>query len=425
MGTVSASYYNNSWAVELKCPQCGAPVTLEEADRILLCAFCRVRMLILYPGHPCYYLEPYQDRKPDQGLIYVPYWRFRGITYACSQPNQENRFIDTTFLAAEIPFLPVSLGLQARAFKLRLLSSQKQGRFLQPRLPVKEFLTRITEERISPPESEEVPALHRQVFVGETVSLVYAPIFLKEGMVFDGLGDRILGKAGEADFEPFPVHIQDGSWQVQFIPILCPYCGADLQGEKDTQVLLCRNCDRVWEYSKEGLKKLDAGIIDALGGQPPYFIPFWRIRARVSGRSPRGLTKLARLVVPPEEKGATGEKEELYFWLPAFKISPSLFLNLSKAVSFRRPLKVQFLEKVPKGNYYPVTLSWDQAREGLEAVWADLSKNDLSLNLPQLKIEPIDQLLVFIPFHLQGGELVQEEIAVGINRKALHFGRFL
>ena len=51
----------NPWAVELQCPQCGAPVTLEEADRILACAFCRVRLLLIHPGYPQYYLDPYQD----------------------------------------------------------------------------------------------------------------------------------------------------------------------------------------------------------------------------------------------------------------------------------------------------------------------------------------------------------------------------
>ena len=53
----------NSWEVELQCPQCGAPVTLEEADRILSCAFCRVRLIMIYPGYPQYYLEPLSGAK--------------------------------------------------------------------------------------------------------------------------------------------------------------------------------------------------------------------------------------------------------------------------------------------------------------------------------------------------------------------------
>ena len=123
---------DNSWKVELQCPQCGAPVTLEEADRILACAYCRVRLIMIYPGYPHYYLDPYQDQKPVQEMIYIPYWRFRGLAYACLQPKRKDRFVDATILAAELPFVPPHLGLQTRAFKLRPLSSHKKGRFLQP-----------------------------------------------------------------------------------------------------------------------------------------------------------------------------------------------------------------------------------------------------------------------------------------------------
>lgn len=204
---------------------------MEEADRILACAYCRVRLIMVYPGYPQYFLEPYLDHKSVQELIHIPYWRFRGLAYAGLQSKREDRFIDDTFLAAGIPILPARLGLQTRAFKVRPLSSQKKGRFLQPQFSFEKAVTQITEKTFSPSEPEETPVLFQQVFIGETISLVYAPIFIKDGLIFDGLGDRILGKAGEPDLEKLPVSGQDGSGQVQFIPVLCPYCGADLQGE--------------------------------------------------------------------------------------------------------------------------------------------------------------------------------------------------
>jgi hypothetical protein len=222
---------------------------MEEADRILTCAYCRVRLIMIYPGYPQYFLDPYLDLKPVQELIYIPYWRFKGLSYACLQSKREDRFIDDTFLAAVIPSLPPRLGLQTRAFKVRPLSSQKSGRFLQPQFSFGKVVTQITDENFSPSEPEETPVLFRQVFIGETISLVYAPIFIKDGIIFDGLGDRLLGKAEENNLEKLPVTGQEGAGPVQFIPVLCPYCGADLQGEKDTQVLLCRNCDRAWDFS--------------------------------------------------------------------------------------------------------------------------------------------------------------------------------
>jgi hypothetical protein len=392
---------------------------MEEADRILACAYCRVRLIMIYPGYPQYFLDPFLERKPVQDLIYIPYWRFRGLAFACLQSKREDRFIDDTFLAAEIPFLPFHLGLQTRAFKVRPLSSQKRGRFLQPQFSFEKVVSQITEENFSFSELEETPVLFRQVFIGETISLVYAPIFIKDGIIHDGLGDRVLGKAGEPDLEKLPVIGQEGSGQVQFIPVLCPYCGADLQGEKDTQVLLCRNCDRAWDFSQGELKKLDFGIMETAGNEsPPYYLPFWRIKAFTSGWSLPTQSLLAR---PARQ----GEKEEPFFWLPAFKLSPSAFLNVSKAVCFRQPLAYQLLEKIPKGQYYPVTLPWEQAAEGLNAVIADTLKTHPVPRISQIKIEPSDHLLIFIPFHLQGNELVQEAMSVGINQNALHFGRFL
>ncbi len=231
------------------------------------------------------------------------------------------------------------------------------------------------------------------------------------------LGDRLLGKAGESDLEKLPVTGQEGAGPVQFIPVLCPYCGADLQGEKDTQVLLCRNCDRAWDFSQGGLKRLDYGIMEAPGDErPPYYLPFWRIKAFTSGWSlpiQPAITRPARHSEP--------EKEEPFFWLPAFKLSPSVFLNVSKAVCFRQPLAYQLSEKIPKGQYYPVTLPWEQAAEGLKAVIADILKTHPVPRISQIKIEPSDHLLVFIPFHLQGHELVQESHVRGHQPKCPSF----
>lgn len=416
----------NSWKVELQCPQCGAPVTLEEADRILACAFCRVRLIMIFPGYPQYYLDPYQDHKPVQELIYIPYWRFRGLAYPCLQPKGEDRFIDATFLATELPFLPFHLGLQTRAFKLRPLFSQKKGRFLQPQFSFEKYFSQITEENSSPSELGETPGLFRQVFIGETISQVYAPIFIKDGIIFDGLGDRILGKGRESDFEKYPASGPEGFRQVRFLPVLCPYCGADLQGEKDTQVLLCRNCDRVWDFSQDELEKIDFGIMETTGDKrPAFYLPFWRIRTRTSGWSLPNQPSITR---PSRHSGPSqpgGEKEEPFFWLPAFKLSPSVFLTVSRAVSLRQPLEYSLIETLPKGQYYPVTLPWEQAAGGLKAVIADILKTHPVPRISQIKIEPSDHLLVFIPFHLQGNELVQEGMSVGISRTALNFGRFL
>jgi hypothetical protein len=385
---------------------------------------------MIHPGYPQYYLDPYLENKgrPVPELLYIPYWRIRGMFFPCLQPKKKERVIDVTFLAARVPGLPLYLGLQSRAFKLRFLSSATKGRFLQSHFPLEKFLSEVTEEDDAPSHLQdfEIPKPFQRAFIGETIGLVYAPFFIKTGALFDGLGDQLLGQARESDYESIPSLGQENFRQVLFLPVICPFCGADLKGEKDTQVLLCRNCDRVWDYRLGELKQIDFKILKGSGEKSQtFYLPFWRIRTRISGwpgQIPRPLSR-PRL---NSEQSPDGESEggNLY-WLPAFKISPSLFLTVSKAASFRQPPAPVYLDTLLQGQYYPVTLPWDQAAEGLKAVIADFIKNRPLSRLSPIKIEPADHLLIYIPFHIQGNELVQEGMSLGISRTALHFGRFL
>ncbi len=349
------------------------------------------------------------------------------MVFSGLQPLGKDRFVDTSFLAAKTPVMPPHLGLQARAFKLRLLSFAKKGRFLQPQFPLENFLSQLTDEQVTSSDLQElgIPVQFRQAFVGETISLVYTPIFFKAGAVYDGLGDRQLGWARESDFEIIPASGPEELRQVRFLPVICPYCGADLQGEKDTRVLLCRNCDRTWDYSRDKLKQTEFGIMKGKAEGSPFFLPFWRIRTRITGWHRHIQRPLTRSALGPGLSSAKESQAENSYWLPAFKLSPSVFLTVSKAASLRQPLEYSLLETLPKGQYYPVTLSWEQAVEGLNAVIADFLKTRPLPKALSVTIEPLDHQLIFIPFHLQGNELVQEIMSVGISRTALHFGRFL
>ena len=46
------------WQIEQGCPQCGAPVTLDETDRLLACPFCRTRLYLVPEGHFRYHIPP-------------------------------------------------------------------------------------------------------------------------------------------------------------------------------------------------------------------------------------------------------------------------------------------------------------------------------------------------------------------------------
>ena len=54
-----------------QCPQCGAPVELDETDRIFACPSCQVRLFIHAGGPLRYYLKPGDDVQdaPDEVLL--------------------------------------------------------------------------------------------------------------------------------------------------------------------------------------------------------------------------------------------------------------------------------------------------------------------------------------------------------------------
>jgi len=71
----------NSWIVKHRCTQCGAPITLEEADRYFACPFCRVKICFTTDDHFRYYLQP-MDNPPEE-IFYIPFWRVRGVSFTC------------------------------------------------------------------------------------------------------------------------------------------------------------------------------------------------------------------------------------------------------------------------------------------------------------------------------------------------------
>jgi hypothetical protein len=400
---------------------------LEETDRILSCAYCRVRLLLLHQGYPQYFLEPFQGRRSFQEMIYVPYWRLRGLAFDCFRRSPRDRVIDAAFLAVKTPSLPPYLGLQARAFKLRPASSALKERMFRSQVTLAEVLSQVAAASAQPSSVEKSPAPEAfpPVFIGETISRVYAPIYFRERMIYDGLGDRLISRGEEADFDD-QGRLQEKDFPPsRFLAAMCPYCGADLQGEKDAWVFLCRNCDRLWAQQGEHLKPLDFGVLDPQGETGCFYLPFWRIHPPAGDRLDERLPRRFPSDWFPQDPWASGEGEK-YYWLPAFKLSPSPFLTAARALTCRQPSSFRLLQTLPRGQYYPVNLPWEQAAEGLLVLAADLQKSPVGsrdLFFPAGK-EP-EALLVFVPFLLQGNELVQKNLAVGVSRAALHFGRFI
>jgi len=75
-----------------QCLQCGAPVELQETDRIFACPFCRVRLFIHADGPFRYHLKPRFEHPGE--LVYAPYWRFRGNAFVLRPVDMRHKILD-------------------------------------------------------------------------------------------------------------------------------------------------------------------------------------------------------------------------------------------------------------------------------------------------------------------------------------------
>ena len=419
-----------NWEIEHPCPQCGAPVILGETDRLLSCSYCRTRLYLTPRDYFRYYLPPADRFSAD--AIFVPYWRLKGMVFLCLAEGVRHRIIDVSSRASHHPFLPLSLGLRPQALKLKFVSPEMEAKFINPGTPLEKVIENAG--ALSDPldgddgDSPVHPgsAAHK-VFIGETVSLIYSPIFVRAGRAHDA----ILGKGFARIPKDFPEDLtpaeQQRDWQAKFIPTLCPYCGWDLLGEKESVVLFCKNCHSAWNPSQTGFEKLDVGTIPG-GGERAVYLPFWRMNVLMEGAefesSPdfKRLTDATRVM----KEGEKGPNQDFYFWSPAFKVPPQVFLRLALGMTLSHPREE--VEGPPPGpSLHPVTLPASEAVETIKLTMAHSATNKRAAlpGLNKLRIHLNESLLVFLPFILQGIDFIQIHTKLCIPRSSLELGRVL
>jgi hypothetical protein len=119
-------------------------------------------------------------------------------------------------------------------------------------------------------------------------------------------------------------------------------------------------------------------------------------------------------------------KQEMRFWAPAFKIRPRVFLGLCKRLTIsQRDFETK--RSIPKKGDHPVTLSQSEATQSMKLTLASsaLNKKNLLPRLPRLRFTIKGSTLVYLPFNLNGHDLVQEQTGICLNRNTLEFGRQL
>ncbi|MEI6125962.1 MAG: hypothetical protein WCQ99_05335 [Pseudomonadota bacterium] len=411
----------SGWIIEHQCPQCGGHVKLEESDHLLTCQYCRVRLYLVSPDYFRYCLIP-QDI-PEQEIIFAPYWRVKGMEFWCTQKGLQHRVVDTSFLSAGHSALPQSLGLRPQALKLHFAVPGSKARFLTSEMPFKAAFSRWTDqgkEAYSPLAKDR---LFFREFIGETVSMIYAPLYLKDESVYDAIlkrpEERQVKKNGA---DSFAFTVPDGK-EITFIPTLCPLCGWQLEGVNESCVLLCVHCDSAWQASATGFNKTAHEVADAQEGDVLY-VPFWKIKADVEGEKLRTYADLIRFANLPKAVQQEWEDRELYFWSPAFKIQPNLFLRIAKQITGFQPC-LQTQDRLGNRTFYPVTLPASEAAESIKVTLAELvlDKKKGYPRVSNIKISVRESSLAFLPFVIRSNELVACHMGFSIDRNALKFGR--
>jgi hypothetical protein len=171
-------------------------------------------------------------------------------------------------------------------------------------------------------------------------------------------------------------------------------------------VLICRNCDSLWQPGKKKFNKILFAHIPEKSENIIY-MPFWRIKADVSEINLKSYSDLVKIANLPKFVKNEWYDIPFNFWSPAFKVRPQTFLPLSSRMTLFQPHE-KLVNKIPDSELYPVTLPLSEAVESLKINLASFMKPQKKLfpKLSDIKILPKSFLLVFVPFIIKHHELI-------------------
>jgi hypothetical protein len=407
-----------SLLVEQECPQCGAPLEMNEADRLVRCGYCNVQSFLSNTG-PLHFVLPRMQSDPY--TIYAPYLRFKGTIYSCLHDRIEHRLADISLKGIKLPFLPESLGLRPQAMKMRFASPEFPGSFLEKSLTDEDILKRAAQNI----HIRDETLLH-QAFVGEVLNVIYLPLSIRNEEILDGVLESPLAQI-PAGATPFALtQINRKAWKPIFLSALCPQCGWNLEGQPDSKVLLCSNCNSGWQAGDSDLSEVRVKVTPTRDDGEIY-LPFWKFEIAAEGIRLQSFADFIRvtnqaLVIRPE-----WEEPGLYFVSPAFKLRPPDFLRLCTQMTISQRLQVQTADTIPVKNLHPVTLAKADAAKSLKVILANsaVARNSILPHLREIKLRIKNHFLHYLPFARTSHELQLKDLAVTINQRVLNYGRSL
>jgi ribosomal protein S27AE len=407
-----------SFIIEHQCPQCGAPAELTETDRLLSCGFCRVKSYLTAPGFFRYVIP---HRAPEgKELIYIPYWRFKGMLFSCLPRKIAHRFIDTSYQAVASVDFPFNIGFRGQTQKLRFAASVTEGTFVKPGVSFDDIFPKLR-ENYSPTPSKSI--LHQE-FIGETRSLIYSPFYF-DTKLMDGVTNRPVSKTRREDLPDNFLQADRGRRPINFLAALCPNCGRDLDGERDCLALTCENCQSAW-WEKRGKLVQVKTIHFPEKGDHWVYLPFWRIKADVSPVCLETYADLVKAANLPRVVQPGWEKVPFRFWNPAFKVRPQNYLTIATNVTLKQPVETSE-PGPPKGRVHSVTLPLGEALETLKLNIVNFLRplERRTELIPEIDIQPRRYQLVYIPFQDTRLELIQPRLNLAVNKNVLSHAKNL
>jgi len=306
------------------------------------------------------------------------------------------------------------MGLRAQAMRLAFVSPHTVGRFLEPALSLQDILKR-QEVRFKTEMAGR--KTYHQSHVGEVLSLIYSPFYIDTQVVDAVLNRPVSGSPPDSFMNTLP---ESGPpvWQMQFLSAICPSCGWNLSGERNAIVLTCANCNSAWQPVGSSLKQIPVGFYP--DDSADLFLPFWRIKADVSGIPLSTYADLAHLANLPRVMQKGWNQVEFRFWSLAFKLSPKAFLSLSIRMNLTQP-SGDLKSGNPSGSIYPTTLSVTEAVDTLKTSLAGMMKPAETgfTKLPQIHIKALRFVLVYLPFRSGHHEWLQPDYNIAINKNML------
>lgn len=407
--------------VRQECPQCGGIATISENDRLVTCSYCGVKNFLYANGVSRYLVPPRKEPSGEQPYLCVPYIRFKGTVFQVIGNHITHRVVDTTQIALKIPGLPPSLGVRPQAMELKHLSRTFPARYMLRSMNPGEILGKAA--MLSQKKKDGKGPLFHQAYIGEALSIIYLPVMSRDESIVDAV-NGLPAHASRQQVLSHKTTSYNQKWAVSFLATLCPHCGASLDGQPDSLVVICANCHRGWFQQGKALKQLFWQLMEQ-HQQADLLLPFWKITATIPGLDITTFTDFVTRINQPIISKPDWQNREMAFWVPAFKLRPKFFLLVGRYLTLGQHRLGRLIKGEKQQSLFPVTLHQTEALQAIKLIVAAATTSPKKVfpYLAEAQVRGAKISLVYLPFSNKGHEWIQPHTGAVIGKNLLKFGR--